>query len=104
VTGGSHSHLPKTLFGATEDSNKEEVRARLQQVFGPRGQLIAAKARGKQGITRSTDEEVVYVAIAHALRSGQPTAILTKDEDIQEQFYKLVWLIDTHYRGFLFAR
>jgi hypothetical protein len=30
--------------------------------------------------------------------------ILTKDEDIFEQFYKLQWLLDTHYRGMLLAK
>jgi len=29
--------------------------------------------------------------------------ILSKDEDILEQFYKLQWLLDTHYRAMLLA-
>jgi hypothetical protein len=50
-----------------------------------------------------TDEMLVYTAVATGLRSGRPTYILTKDEDLQEQFYKLTWLLDTHYRSMLFA-
>lgn len=29
--------------------------------------------------------------------------LLSKDDDIHEQFYKLTWLLDTHYRGMLLA-
>lgn len=37
------------------------------------------------------------------IETGREVVILTKDEDIQEQFYKLQWLLDTHYRGMLLA-
>ena len=84
--------------------SKEEVGRRVQQAVGERGYLL-----GKKGLTAgpgspaSADDEVVALATMFALTTGRPTMILTKDEDLQEQFYKLIWLIDTHYRAALFA-
>jgi len=73
--------------------------------YGPRGYLLAKKGEeAKSPENFLTDEKLVYTAVASALRSGNPVHILTKDEDIQEQFYKLMWLLDTHYRGMLIAK
>ena len=73
--------------------------------YGPRGYLLAKKgAKAKAPENLLTDEKLVYTAVATALRSGNPVHILTKDEDVQEQFYKLIWLLDTHYRGMLLAK
>ncbi|HUL84615.1 MAG TPA: hypothetical protein VLX89_03750, partial [Actinomycetota bacterium] len=60
----------------------------------------------KKGLRERTsaDEEVVVEAIRHSIVSGQPVIVLTKDADLQEQFYKAIWLLDTHYRGALMAR
>lgn len=41
--------------------------------------------------SRATDESLVYFAAEHALRTGQQTVVLTKDQDVMEQFYKLWW-------------
>lgn len=51
----------------------------------------------------AADEQLVTMAVLHALMTGRETTILTRDHDIMEQLYKLVFLIDTHYRGMLFA-
>jgi hypothetical protein len=51
----------------------------------------------------ATDESLVYFAAAHAISTGRPTVVLTKDQDVLEQFYKLWWFLDTHYRGMLMA-
>jgi hypothetical protein len=73
--------------------------------YGPRGYLLAKKGEETKAPENFlTDEKLVYTAVASALRSGDPVHILTKDEDIQEQFYKLIWLLDTHYRGMLIAK
>ncbi|MBO0700328.1 MAG: hypothetical protein J2P46_18155, partial [Zavarzinella sp.] len=49
------------------------------------------------------DEQLVTMAVLHGLMTGRETTVLTRDHDLMEQFYKLVFLIDTHYRGMLFA-
>ena len=84
-----------------------EVRAvlsELHQRLGPRGYLLARKGEeGRGSSNRFTDESLVYSAFADGIRSGRPVIILTKDEDIQEQFYKQQQLLDTQYRAMLFA-
>lgn len=50
-----------------------------------------------------TDETLVYLAMRHGIKTGREVVILSKDEDILEQFYKLQWLLDTHYRAMLLA-
>jgi hypothetical protein len=76
----------------------------LHRVVGPRGYLLARKGAEKpSGPTFYTDELLVCLAMMTAITAGREVVILTKDEDIQEQFYKLQWLLDTHYRGMLLA-
>jgi hypothetical protein len=70
----------------------------VQRHFGERGRLLAGKAAGNQ-----TDEALVWLAVQHALTTGRQTLILTRDADVEEQFFTLLWLIDTHYRGMLLA-
>jgi hypothetical protein len=81
----------------------EELRREAHRT-GPRGYLLGKKGAAASGSPNFlTDEMLVFTAVAAGLRSGRPTYILTKDEDVQEQFYKLIWLLDTHYRGMLLA-
>lgn len=76
----------------------------LHKAVGPRGYLLARKGADKpRGPTFYTDELLVCLAMMTAITAGREVVILTKDEDIQEQFYKLQWLLDTHYRGMLLA-
>jgi hypothetical protein len=35
--------------------------------------------------------------------TGRETTILTRDHDLMDQFYKLIFLIDTHDQSMLFA-
>jgi hypothetical protein len=70
----------------------------IQKHLGQRGRLLATKPAGNY-----TDEALVYLAVEHALTSGRQTLILTRDADVEEQFFKLLWLIETHYRGMLLA-
>jgi hypothetical protein len=51
----------------------------------------------------AADEQTVTMAVLHALMTGRETTILTRDHDLMDQFYKLIFLIDTHYRSMLFA-
>lgn len=51
----------------------------------------------------AADEQLVTMAVLHSLMTGRETTILTRDHDLMDQFYKLIFLIDTHYRSMLFA-
>jgi hypothetical protein len=53
--------------------------------------------------TYYTDEALTATAFLTAINERRTTVILTRDEDIFDQFYKLQWLLDSHYRGMLFA-
>lgn len=75
-----------------------ELPAKIQQNFGERGRLIALKPS-----EHLTDEALVYLAASHAIGTGRQTLILTEDADVEEQFFKLLWLVETHYRGLLLA-
>ena len=91
---------------APADGDIAAVRADVQRLLGERGYLFARKgaaSSGSRSETRWTDEEVVYTALAHALRTGSETFVLTKDEDLLDQLYRLVYLVDTHYRSMLIA-
>jgi hypothetical protein len=49
------------------------------------------------------DERIILQAIIHGLQTGQETVILTRDHDLLIQFYKAIFLLDTHYRSMLAA-
>ena len=86
---------------------EKELRSLMQglhEKLGPRGYLLAKKGVEKEESSNFyTDESLVYLAMKTGFETGREVVILTKDEDIQEQFYKLQWLLDTHYRSMLFA-
>lgn len=67
----------------------------MQQLLGERGMLLYKKPLSPY----LTDEVLVYLAVAHAVATGQHTTILTADLDVEEQFYKLIELITMHYFG-----
>jgi hypothetical protein len=82
----------------------QELSNYCKDVLGIRGQLLARK--GSECKTPGhllNDELMVVLAILGAVCRGHEVAILTRDEDVFEQFYKALWLIDTHYRGMLLA-
>lgn len=70
----------------------------IQKHVGQRQRLLATKAPGN-----FTDEALVYLAVEHALTTGKQTLIFTRDADVEEQFLKMTWLVNTHYRGMLLA-
>jgi len=78
--------------------DEQELKTSVQKNLGQRGLLLATKAPGLL-----TDEVLVYLAARHAITTGTLTIVLTRDADIEEQFFKLLWLIETHYRGMLLA-
>lgn len=86
--------------GAPPDARqRERITSEVQSDIGERGMLLC-----KKPVSPSyTDETLVYLAIEHALRSGQPTIILTADPDVEEQFLKLIELFTFHYYAMLVA-
>ncbi len=92
-----HGHRPGEI-------DAPAIRTFLQRNFGDRGHLLAKKGHEAKGRTnRFTDELLVYAAAEHAITTGEGVILLTRDEDLAEQTYKLFWLIDTHYRSMLLA-
>jgi hypothetical protein len=82
------------------EAERRVIHAEVQRELSPRGYLLAKK--GPSALP--TDEALVYLAVHHALTTGRPTQILTADGDVEEQFVKLLWLMNTHYRGMLIAK
>lgn len=98
------AHFYKMQFREKKgrDPDSDELMAGIQRTFGERGLVLAHKdGRPVVADKWATDESLVYLAAENALRTGRPTVILTKDQDVLEQFYKLWWFLDTHYRAML---
>lgn len=71
---------------------------------GERGyQLAARAAKNPNRPFPFADEELVVTAVMSAMFSGNEVVLLTRDAGVQEQFYKFIWMLDTHYRGMLLA-
>lgn len=84
---------------APEQQDQREVLDRVQRDFGIRARLLATKPSSPL----LTDETLVYQAVEHALRTGTPTVVLTRDPDVEEQIFKLLWLLNSHHRAMLCA-
>jgi hypothetical protein len=100
------AHFYKMKFRETKgrDPDPGELMTGIQRTFGERGLVLAHKdGRPVVADKWATDESLVYLAAENALRTGRPTIVLTKDQDVLEQFYKLWWFLDTHYRATLIA-
>ncbi len=82
----------------------EELISKLQTAVGDRGVMLARKGLLDYGKPNfAADEDLVVAAVTHAILTGQETSILTRDRDPLEQFRKLLYLIDTHFRCHLVA-
>ena len=83
----------------------EELTALCQKTVLDRGLILAQKGLGDHRKPNFlVDEELVIHSIFHAILTGSETTILTRDRDVIEQFYKAIYLIDTHYRSMLIAQ
>jgi len=109
---GIRKHLVRAIvwgfeqtFGRQPDEAElAHLKQELHESAGPRAYLLARKGADTPiGPNFFTDELLVCLAALTAITTGRETVVLTKDEDVQEQFYKLQWLLDTHYRGMLLA-
>lgn len=82
-----------------------EVVEGVQRIYGQRTLSLVRKHGGTRTVDKwATDESLVYLAALHGLTTGEPTIVLTQDQDVLEQFYKLWWFLDTHYRAMLLAQ
>jgi hypothetical protein len=83
----------------------DELKREAHANFGERGYMLLKKGESAAGSPNFlTDEKLVVTAVMTGIRTGKPVFILTKDEDVLEQFYQMLWLLDTHYRGMLLAK
>ena len=81
-----------------------ELESLARRQVGERGYQRGKKGREGKGAKHPfADEELVVFAFFYAVCFGEEVLILTRDADVQEQFYKMQWLLDTHYRSMLLA-
>jgi hypothetical protein len=71
----------------------------VEKQYGPRGLMLAKKGLSKV----PTDESLPILAAEFALETGRTAHVVTADADVLDQFAKLLWLLDTHYRAMLLA-
>jgi hypothetical protein len=100
--------LRKTVYADTakyirsisdRELSDNEIEKLVQKRVQDRGLTLAKKGQKDFGkINFATDECLLVVAFFHAVLTGKETIILTRDSDLLEQFYKLTYMIDTHYR------
>ncbi len=87
-----------------EEPSHDDVSRELQKIVRDRGIVLARKGLADaEKPNFLADEQLVVCAIVNAILSGRETAILTRDADLIEQFYKALYLLDTDYRSLLIA-
>jgi hypothetical protein len=84
--------------------NRELISKICRQEFGERTQRVGKERRDFNEPVNLNDEILVMLAIENSLFSGREFSVFTRDEGLFEQFYKAVWLLDTHYRGLLLGK
>lgn len=83
-----------------------ELQPICQKFAGARGWRIASKVlrdRHKPSVLVPVDEGIVVSALFHSIVYGEPSILLTRDNDVFEQWCKCIYLIDTHYQAMLLA-
>ena len=76
-----------------------ELKMRFQSWAGERALRVNLKPMS----SLRTDEALVVMAVTHAIRTGQPTKIVSADLDVEEQFYMMVTLLTRHYYEMLLS-
>ncbi len=85
-------------------ANKQEVSNYCQQLGTSRAQLLGRQGENiKVPAHKYNDECLVVLAIMFAIVKGREVVIVSSDEAVFDQFYKAIWLMDTHYRSMLLA-
>jgi hypothetical protein len=83
---------------------QDELVAELQGNLGERGLHMAQKGiEAASSPNKLTDEELVVLAVLTAILKGSEVFILTRDQDVLEQYYKLLSHVNEHYRAMLVA-
>jgi len=96
--------VKETLTEKGEPFSQEDFERICQQDLQDRGWRMAKKAMGDYGKPNFlADEELVVWAILYAIVTGSETMILTRDSDVLDQFYKAIYLLDSHYHSMLIA-
>lgn len=94
----------KLINDTGTEPSEESIHSEVQKLVRERGMTIASKGRVDSAKPNFTaDEDLIVRAFVFALTTGRDVTVLTRDKDLSEQFYKLQYLIDTHYRSFLLA-
>lgn len=87
------------------EPSKEELQSHVQKYVSDRGMTLAKKGiLDSQKRNFMADESLLVRGFLYALETGNDVTILTRDRDLLEQFYKLQYLLDTHYRSHLMAK
>lgn len=101
------SHLRRAESARGRELSTQErisVERAIEQGLGQRSYHLAQDGlRERDPVTYFTDEWLVYLATATAITTGRHVVILSNDEGVQEQLFKLCWLLKTHYFGMLLA-
>jgi hypothetical protein len=99
---------PLSKAGLTKELGRmptnDEFLAKVQRQFGRRGFLIAQKGlQAADSTNKLTDEHLVVTAILTAIMSGKEVFIISRDNDVLEQYFKVLCLMKEHYRAMLVA-
>jgi hypothetical protein len=82
----------------------DELVAELQSRLGERGLHMALKGiEANSSPNKLADEELVVLAVLTAILRGSEVFILTRDQDVLEQYFKLTCHVKEHYRAMLVA-
>ncbi|MHC4179660.1 MAG: hypothetical protein ACYSWU_19280 [Planctomycetota bacterium] len=82
----------------------QELHEECQRQLGVRGGKLALKGwLDRRKPNRFTDEQLVVLAIQTAILRRRDLLILTRDLDLEEQFFKFVGFLDHDYRAMLVA-
>jgi len=73
------------------------LKMKLQRFAGERVLRLNTKPASEY----RTDEALAFLAMRHALSTGQPTKIFSGDSDVEEQFYMMTRLLTAHYYGLI---
>jgi hypothetical protein len=77
-----------------------DLKMALQRFAGER----TLRLNTKSASPIHTDEVLSFLAVHHAVITGQPTKIFSGDSDVEEQFYMMIRLLTAHYYGMILGR
>lgn len=101
---GQRKWLDEIVARSEGISHSAKIASFVETTIGKRAKLLSSESR-KENKRRNlfNDEIIIWYSIAQALVTRCETAIITFDRGLFEQFWKSVWMLDTHYRAMLFA-